>query len=546
MICPNYSTPFLLLFSENTPALLYYSHFPILIASIIISIFVVFKDRFSPTSKALAMPLCLFALWLLLDLIVWTSNSSDHIMFVWSFFGILFILINFCFLRFLYFFIENRDTPFYLNLVIFILTLPVIILTFTTLNLTGFDSVLCSALEGSYFLYYYYGVGVLIFLYICFFIAKNWLKSKKQDRAKVLLIGSGTILFLFSFFFTGFLGSFLKYLGLTTDYQIEQYGFFPIIIFIILLSDAVVSYKIFNIKLLSIKILVFGLSFFIGAQFFFIKVPINFVLNGVTFIASIIFGYFLIESVKREIEQKEELAKLNVDLQALIKQRESLVHLVTHKVKGSFTRSKYIFAGILDGSFGPITPEIKKYAEQGLESDDAGINTVDLVLNVANMQKGVIKYEMKPVNFREIVLNTMSEKKVPAEKKGLELLREIKDNDDYSMSGDAFWLKEAVNNLLENSLKYTKQGKITVGLVRENGKIKLSVKDTGVGITEEDKKNLFTEGGRGKESVKVNVDSTGYGLYTVKLIIEAHGGRVWAESEGPNKGSTFYIELPAT
>ena len=110
--------------------------------------------------------------------------------------------------------------------------------------------------------------------------------------------------------------------------------------------------------------------------------------------------------------------------------------------------------------------------------------------------------------------------------------------------GDAFWLKEAINNLIENSIKYTKEGHITVSLENTEGnKVLLGVKDTGIGITEEDKKNLFTEGGRGKDSVKVNVDSTGYGLYSVKLIVEAHGGRVWAESVGPGSGSQFYIEL---
>jgi signal transduction histidine kinase len=118
-----------------------------------------------------------------------------------------------------------------------------------------------------------------------------------------------------------------------------------------------------------------------------------------------------------------------------------------------------------------------------------------------------------------------------------------KDNT-YNILGDVFWLKESINNLIDNSIKYTKEGKIIVKLEEGNGKIKFSVKDTGIGITDEDKKNLFTEGGRGRDSVKTNVDSTGYGLFTVKLVIEAHKGKVWVESE-VGKGSTFFVELDA-
>jgi signal transduction histidine kinase len=98
--------------------------------------------------------------------------------------------------------------------------------------------------------------------------------------------------------------------------------------------------------------------------------------------------------------------------------------------------------------------------------------------------------------------------------------------------------------MIENSIKYTPAGKIMVGLENTGGKALLSIKDTGLGISEEDKKNLFTEGGRGKDSIKVNVDSTGYGLYTVKMVVEAHKGRVWAESRGAGLGSQFYVEIP--
>ncbi|MEK7060172.1 MAG: ATP-binding protein, partial [Patescibacteria group bacterium] len=128
----------------------------------------------------------------------------------------------------------------------------------------------------------------------------------------------------------------------------------------------------------------------------------------------------------------------------------------------------------------------------------------------------------------------------------------------YNVLGDALWLKEVVNDLIENALKYTREGKITVGLEKKparnasgiadaggDKKILFYVRDTGIGITPEDKANLFTEGGRGKESVKINVDSTGYGLYSVRLIVDAHKGKVWMEPNKEANGSVFFVELDA-
>jgi signal transduction histidine kinase len=220
------------------------------------------------------------------------------------------------------------------------------------------------------------------------------------------------------------------------------------------------------------------------------------------------------------------------------------MHLINHKVKGSFTHSKYIFAGLLDGMFGEISPEVKKIAQAGLDSDTMGIRTIDLILNAANLESGTIKYDMQPVDLKDVVQKIVEEKKLSIEEKGIKLETEFKDEKNM-MLGDIFWLKEIFNNLLENAFRYTEHGNIVVGLEKQNGKILLSVKDTGIGLTEEDKKSLFTEGGRGKESVKFNVDSTGYGLYSVKLITEAHKGRVWAESKGKGEGSEFFVEFDA-
>jgi signal transduction histidine kinase len=113
----------------------------------------------------------------------------------------------------------------------------------------------------------------------------------------------------------------------------------------------------------------------------------------------------------------------------------------------------------------------------------------------------------------------------------------------YIIKGDSTQLSEAVKNLIDNSINYTMEGSIDVSLSSVD-KVKLVIKDTGVGITSDDKQKLFKSGGRGSESLKINVNSTGYGLAFVKGVVEAHKGRVWAESDGRGKGSVFVLELP--
>jgi signal transduction histidine kinase len=113
------------------------------------------------------------------------------------------------------------------------------------------------------------------------------------------------------------------------------------------------------------------------------------------------------------------------------------------------------------------------------------------------------------------------------------------------VSGDEEKIRRhVVRNVIDNSIKYTQEGSVDVEVTRANGIARVTVRDTGVGISREDMAHLFTEGGHGKESIKINVHSTGYGLFIAKTIVEAHKGKIWAESDGPGKGSRFIIELP--
>ena len=529
-----------LIFSDNVFApLVYYSHFFALITSFIIGLLVFLTDRKALINRILFLITTLFSLWVFADLVLWANEKPGLIMFFWSLQIIIEPLIYAACVYFIYVFVTKKDTSLKNKLSIAVFLVPTLLFASTKYALTGFDLTNCYRETGEGVLALYgYGIEVLYLLWILIFSFEKFRTQGKEEKQQTFFVTTGIILFLLSLVSGNIIGS------LTENWSLAQAGLFGMPIFVGFLAYMIVRFKAFNVKLIATQVLMATIWLLVLGILMVRSIENVRVVTALTLILVTIAGDLLIKSVKKEIKQREQLAEL-------IQQRESLVHLIDHKVKGSFTRSKYVYAGILDGTFGPISEEIKKRAEEGLDSNDAGIKTIDLVLNVANLQKGGFKYDMKTVDFREIVRQSIAEKKPPIEAKGLKFIEDIKEGN-YATQGDPFWLKEVVNNFIDNAGKYTKEGSVTVGLSRKAdpakdgaSKIVFSVKDSGMGITEEDKKILFTEGGRGKDSVKVNVDSTGYGLYSVKLIVEAHKGRVWAESEGAGKGSTFFVELNA-
>ena len=199
---------------------------------------------------------------------------------------------------------------------------------------------------------------------------------------------------------------------------------------------------------------------------------------------------------------------------------------------------------MVEGDYGRLEDKMEIAVKEGLRSDNEGIDMVQNVLSAANIKRGTMEYNIAAMDLRHLILDVVSEQKKNAEAKGLSFETDIREGD-YNISGDSFQIKNVIKNLIDNSIKYTPAGKITVSLSKNNGKILFSVKDTGVGLTKEDKEKLFTEGGKGKNSQKINVESTGFGLFIAKSIIEAHNGKIWAESEGEGKGSRFFVELAA-
>ncbi len=518
----------------------FYSHLIPVFFVLLLALLVFFKAKKNLLSRIFLWFSVAFSLWLIGDLITWTSNNYYLIYATWSTLVYLETAFYILGLYFALVFVKRSDIAIWSKVVLFLGTLIPFYLTVTQQSVTEFYHPVCEASNNLFLDQYKLYIEIIILVVVLLCILLPFFKKTLNYTKKSSLMMLGSMFLFLSIF------SVTEYLASTTgNYELNLYSLFVIPVFLIAITYSIFNLDVFNLKIVSTYFLVFGFVIISALQFFFVSSKTDRLLTIITMVLSISLIYLLFKNLKRESDQRERIEKLNVDLKNLIQQRESLVHLITHKVKGSFTRTKYVFAEMLNDTFGVLTPEMRKMAQTGLESDDTGIKTIDLVLNASNLQSGTVKYEMKSIDLKNIVENMITELKISAEAKNLKVSTDIKEGS-FNVKGDEFWMKEVIHNFIENSIKYTpNDGEVKVGLENKDGKVLFSVSDNGVGITPEDMSHLFTEGGRGKESTKMNVDSTGYGLYSAKLIVDAHGGKVWAQSEGKGKGSKFYAEFQA-
>ena len=118
------------------------------------------------------------------------------------------------------------------------------------------------------------------------------------------------------------------------------------------------------------------------------------------------------------------------------------------------------------------------------------------------------------------------------------------DNTSFDVRADKTKLKQVLLNIIDNSVKYTNKGSVTVSAFKKDDTmVRIEIKDTGLGISPEVMPKLFIKFSRSSDATDANIMGTGLGLFIAKSFIEAHEGHVWAESEGIGKGSTFIIEL---
>ena len=349
-------------------------------------------------------------------------------------------------------------------------------------------------------------------------------QTKGDERRQVMLMFTGMsltagLLLLFSFIIPiGF-----------KNFDFVPYGalfIFPVIVF--------TAYAIYIVELFHVKNIFAGLFTFFLCTVTLVELILaetieQLLLRIVVFLLTIVIGIQLVKNTF-EIELANE-------------QKSELMSFATHEIRTPITVMRGYATMLLDGDKGVVTKEIKDLLQKIMIAGNDVTTLLSEYLDKSKIELGQLEYIPSKFDVTSVINEVVTIFAVHAEQKGLTLTSSVDSDHAHFIFADQAKLKEVIINIIDNSIKYTPQGSIDISVVNKNGTVIIKVSDTGVGIDTEVMPALFKEFSRA-DLQKVNILGSGLGLFLAKRFTEAQGGKIWAESEGKDKGSQFYVTFP--
>ncbi len=241
--------------------------------------------------------------------------------------------------------------------------------------------------------------------------------------------------------------------------------------------------------------------------------------------------------------QKEKLEEQNGSLKSLNEQKSKFLGIAAHDLRNPIGAINS-FSKLLIESFDELSTDDKtEFLNLIKDSSQFSLQLLNDLLDISKIELGKLELDKTEVNIENIVINTIKINKIFAKKKKIKIdfISQIKNS---SIKIDKSKIEQVLHNLLSNAIKYSNpETKIAVSITEKNMFLQIAVNDQGVGIPEEEVKNLFKEFGTTSAKTTANESSTGLGLAIAKKIVLGHGGKIMANSK-LGEGSEFLFTLP--
>ncbi len=265
------------------------------------------------------------------------------------------------------------------------------------------------------------------------------------------------------------------------------------------------------------------------------------------------------EIVARLEGKIRELETSNAELRRLDKIKDDFIQLTAHELRTPLTLV-YGYSRLLQDS--PVvrrlreeSPEISAFVYGLVEAIERMSKVVNEILTISRIATGRIELSVGPTNLGEVANEVVQEYSQPAQQRNLLISFNVNQWPSL-IQGDTELIRLALSNVIGNAIKYTPDGGV-INLIAKTGvtNVLLTIQDTGIGINKDEQQRIFdrfyTAGNTALHSTSKTAfrgGGLGLGLSICRGIVEAHGGRIWVESEGRDEehlpGSTFYIDLP--
>jgi len=406
--------------------------------------------------------------------------------------------------------------------------------------------------RGPFFIpFWIYIIGVLIA--IIYILLSRYFQVTGIKKLQINYVIIGGILFISTVVIASFI---LPIFGIKKFMPIDSPSSFFLLFFTTL---AITRYHLFGIRIVLTELFIGLMAIILGVLPFLMPTKNLKFLTSFLFFLFLIFAYYLIKAVHEEERRREEAQvlairekilrkkaeKLANELERLNRAKDQFILSIQHHLRTPLTPVIGYLSMILEGSYGEISNQkIKEKLIAMQNSVNVLHRLIENLLDITQLRVGKKILNLEKVKLEDLIEDVVNELMPQAVQKGLKI--EFEKKFLPQMMLDKMRMREAIFNILDNSIKYTQKGKVKIDLKVENSNCLIEIQDTGIGMTKEEIEN-FLKGPlfeRGVEAKKMWGPGKGIGLTVALEFVKAHGGQISIFSEGRGKGTKFVIKLP--